>query len=305
VRISLKKSKAFVPGHATCFFSPEFTGDPLTTGSLGAGFCVNLGTVVTLKSRPSEKNTIRVFFSSSRRGIKPELADAQVSHLAAELFLSRAEFSAFVELNMDMDFPVGIGLGASACGALGTVLSLNEIYGTLATREVHQLAHIAEVTHRTGLGDVIAQTCGGFETRIAAGAPGVGEVIRHNNIAGEILLLVHGPMDTSPVLKDPSFQSVAGSLGRNLLQRFLSEPTLRQAAKLGRIFAQKTGLFTKDVQSFLELAAKFGYVDGSMVLIGNTTFLFVKDPEEAAKKLELDKNFYYKTAISDSGALVL
>ncbi|MFX0117125.1 MAG: pantoate kinase [Candidatus Hodarchaeota archaeon] len=301
----MKKAKVFVPGHATCFFSPEFTEDPLTTGSLGAGFCINLGTVVTLKSRPSDKNVVMVYFSSSRRGINPELADAKVSHLAAELFLSRAEISAFVELNMDMDFPVGIGLGASACGALGTVLSLNEIYGTLTTCEVHQLAHIAEVTHRTGLGDVIAQTCGGFETRITAGAPGVGEVVRYNNIATEVLFLVHGAMDTSPVLKDSSFQSVAGSLGKSLLQRFLSEPTLSHAAKLGRIFAQKTGLFTKDVRSFLELAAKFGYFDGSMVLIGNTTFLFVEDSSDAAKKLELDKNFYYKTAISDSGALVL
>lgn len=300
----MKEAKAFVPGHATCFFSPQFTENPLTTGSLGAGFCTKLGTLVKLRSQPAVQNEIRIFFSSSKRRISPELTDAPVSRLAAYLYLERAELTAFVELNMDLDFPVGIGLGASACGALGTVMTLNEIYGALMPPEVYQLAHIAEVTHRTGLGDIIAQICGGFETRIIAGAPGIGKAIRHDNIATDVLFLLHGAMDTNPVLRSQSFQTVAESLGKNLLKQFLVKPKLGQAAKLGRIFARQTGLFTKDVRNFLEQAVKFGYSNGSMVLIGNTSFLLVDDSKEAATKLGLDKNFYYATAISDSGALV-
>lgn len=295
----------FIPGHATCFFSPQLTEDPLTTGSLGAGFCTKLGTLVTLKSHPNSDNDIRVYFASSLRKITPELVDAHVSRTAAELFLERSEIAAFVELHMDLDFPVGIGLGASACGALGAVMSLNEVYGTLGTTELYQLAHIAEVVHRTGLGDVIAQISGGFETRIAAGAPGIGEVIRYDGISTDVIILTHGFMKTSPVLRNQSFQSVAESLGKQLLQQFLLEPSASQAAKLGRVFAEKTGLLTEAVRESLEYAEKSGYPNGSMVLIGNTTFLFVDDSEIAAKKLKLDKRLYYRTAISRSGASIL
>ncbi|MHA2495874.1 MAG: pantoate kinase [Candidatus Hodarchaeales archaeon] len=301
----MKEARVFIPGHATCFFSPQFTDDPLTTGSLGAGFCTKLGTLVTLKSRPNSCNTIRAYFASSLRNLAPELVDAHVSRTAAELYLERSEIVAFVELHMDLDFPVGIGLGASACGALGTVMSLNEVYGTLDTTELYQLAHIAEIVHRTGLGDVIAQISGGFETRVAAGAPGLGEVIRHDDISTDVLIMNHGPMSTSPILKSQSFQSVAESLGKQLLRQFLLEPSASQAAKLGRVFAEKTGLLTEAVRESLECAAKSGYPNGSMVLIGNSTFLFVDDSEIAAKILKLDKRLYYKTAISRSGASIL
>lgn len=301
----MKEARVFIPGHATCFFSPRFTDDPLTTGSLGAGFCTKLGTLVTLKSHPDANNTIRAYFASSLRNLAPELVDAHVSRTAAELYLERSEIAAYVELHMDLDFPVGIGLGASACGALGTAMSLNEIYSTLDAAEIHQLAHVAEIIHRTGLGDVIAQISGGFETRITAGAPGIGEVIRHDGISTDVLIFSHGPMSTSPVLKSQSFQSIAESLGKELLRQFLAEPSASQAAKLGRVFAEKTGLLTETVRESLEYAVKSGYPDGSMVLIGNTTFLFVDDSEIAAKKLRLDKRLYYKTAISDSGASVL
>ena len=302
---AVKEVKVFVPGHATCFFSPQITGDPLTTGSVGAGFCTELGTLIKLRCYPGSGNDIRVSFSSSQRNLSERLTNAPVSRLAAELYLKQAEISAVVDFTMDLDFPVGIGLGTSAGGALGAVLALNEIYGTLSVVETQQIAHIAEVIRKTGLGDVIAQTCGGFETRTIAGAPGIGKVIQYPEISADVLIIVHGTMKTRPVLESQAFRVIAESLGKELLEDFLSKITLSNLTRLGQIFARRSGLLTRDVQVFLDRAASIGLFEGSMVLIGNTSFLFIDDPKKVAKKLGINRQHYYQTTIANSGALVL
>jgi pantoate kinase len=48
-------SKAFCPGHITCFFHPVRTDDVLTTGSRGAGIRLSKGAFVTLEERSDPK----------------------------------------------------------------------------------------------------------------------------------------------------------------------------------------------------------------------------------------------------------
>ena len=72
-------------------------------------------------------------------------------------FLDLIDESYFVDVHHDISVPVGYGLGCSAAVALSLSLALNEALGTnLSRTEIGQIAHNAEISCKTGLGDVLA-----------------------------------------------------------------------------------------------------------------------------------------------------
>ena len=68
--------------------------------------------------------------------------------------------------------PIGAGFGLSAAALLATLTALNRLYCLeMDAEQIAEIAHAAEVAHRTGLGDVAACQGGGRVSAVWSGDP--------------------------------------------------------------------------------------------------------------------------------------
>ncbi|MFX1252685.1 MAG: hypothetical protein ACFFCZ_13850 [Promethearchaeota archaeon] len=293
----MQRSRVFVPGHATCFFSSSYNiENPLKTGSIGVGFCTARGSYITVEYEASENERHVQCYE------KGKLVNFPVSSETALEYLKMSETHGRVIIHHELGYPTKTGLGMSASGALGTAIALNSILEILTPLETHQLAHIIEVKQHTGLGDVIAQLTGGFEARTRAGGPGYGR-IKQFDIETEILLIFFGSLETKTVLTNEKFHKKANEIGKIYLQEFLKEPSPRKASILGRQFCEETNLLTSEISSFIKLFPPD--IARGMILIGNTAYIFTDDSETLLHKFPKIKKYnWQKTKLSSNGALV-
>ncbi|MFX0061461.1 MAG: pantoate kinase [Candidatus Hermodarchaeota archaeon] len=291
------RSRVFVPGHATCFFSSNYhIENPLKTGSIGVGFCTARGSYITVEYEASGNERYVQCYEKGKRVNFP------VSSETALEYLKRSNINGRVTIYHELGYPIKTGLGMSASGSLGTAIALNSILETLTPLETHQLAHIIEVKHHTGLGDVIAQLTGGFEARTRAGGPGYGKIKRFD-IETEILLIFFGSLETKTVLADEKFHKKANEIGKTYLQEFLKEPSPRKASILGRQFCEETNLLTSEISSFIKLFP--ADIARGMILIGNTAYVFTDDIETFLLKFPKIKKYnWQKTKLSSNGAVI-
>ncbi|MGC9071385.1 MAG: hypothetical protein ACP5HK_01610 [Acidilobus sp.] len=149
----------------------------MTTGSVGVGLAVEPRAVVCLGAdlRGSITGTAKKVLSSLR--VDPSLVSASRS------------------------LPWGMGYASSGASAVAAAFLSSAIKGSDLTKAL-QVAHVVEVTERTGLGDVLAISCGvGVVLRRSAGAPGIGEVsCAPAPQSVSIVVLEGGPMATQDLL---------------------------------------------------------------------------------------------------------
>jgi len=283
--------RAFVPAHITAFFVPVFHEDPLKAGSLGAGINLDKGTNVLASI---ETGTLERHVHVAFNGEPVRREEAVISYSVAERLVP-SEFLGEVEVWQYFDFPNGHGFGNSAGGALGTALALSYAFGGTWLK-ASQIAHEAEVIHKGGLGDVVAQLSGGIEVRIKAGGPGIGVV---DNLFFEdyrVLVVPLGRLSTREVLDGDVVKAIEVE-GRKALGRLLREPTPERLMTLARAFAEGTGLLTGEL---LELARELDRVLGlpsSMIMLGKGLFALVREKElENAKALLADLDVPYDVA---------
>ena len=283
--------RAFVPAHITAFFVPEFHDDPLKTGSLGAGINLNKGTNVFASV---ETGTLERHIHIAFNGEPVKRDEAIISYSVAEELVPK-DFIGEVEIWQYFDFPNGYGFGNSAGGALGTALALSYAFGGTWLR-ASQTAHKAEVIHRGGLGDVIAQLAGGIEVRVKAGGPGIGIV---DNLFFEdyrVLVVPLGRLSTKEVLDGEVIEAIKVE-GKLALEKLLAEPTPERMMSLARDFAEGTGLLSGEL---LELAGELDRVlsnPSSMIMLGKGLFALVREKElESVKALLADLDVPYDVA---------
>ncbi len=142
--------------------------------------------------------------------------------------------------------------------------------------EVAQIAHVAEVECKTGLGTVIAETFGGVEIRTKQGAPGVGgitqlPVTRDTMVA----CLTLGPMSTKESLANPITREHVNRFGGDLIQKLVEKPDLAGFLKFSRQFAEAVGLITDRVRRVLNATDAAGFVC-SMPMFGEAAFTLVE-----------------------------
>jgi pantoate kinase len=262
--------EAFSPCHITGFFQIcDEVEDPLYVGSRGAGVSLRRGVKTIVKvdrdSTPSFRISINGSISNS----------AEVSEHLVKMFISRFEemrnFEILVEHHLDV--PIGAGLGTSGAAALSLSLALNRIFELgMSKTEAAQLAHIAEVECRTGLGTVIAECLGGVEIRVKAGAPGIGEV-RHIPTPEDhvVLCLILGPLSTRRLLTDREVRRRINMLGGKLVDEIVENPTISNFMRLSRIFAENVGLMSYEVRRIFEIMDKSGIIV-SMPMFGDGVF---------------------------------
>ena len=271
----LDTAQAFVPGHITGIFRiHDEHEDPLRCGSIGAGFCVGIGTSTTVKLVDNTKLEVSVAYNG-----RP--IDAPVTTTVIQRLLQQHGRVCKVEVDHESMLPIGVGFGASGAGALGTAIALSSLVDSdFDSKDAAKHAHYAEVINRTGLGDVIAQTTGGVEIRTKPGAPGIGEVVKIPvNESFNIVLAGAPGLETKNVLTSKEYRGRIIKAADELMDELVTNPTVESFIHYSKQFAHSIGLMTPRVQSALDELEEAGLNNSSMVMLGDSVFCFCRNDE--------------------------
>ena len=256
-------TKAFCPGHISCFFSPVRTAEAVTTGSVGAGIRLNKGCFVTLEERSDKK--IRVTMDGVR--VNARITEHTIRSLAPDRGF---------DVTVENELPVSQGMGMSAAGAAAAGLCAASVTG-LEEYEAYKAAHTAEVTLGGGLGDVAGILGGRQPIRVKAGIQPYGRVI-DSELDMNITVAVLGPkMDTNTVLSDPAAVSRIAAAGLRCVDEFINTQTEKKLFGLSAEFSESAGLETKEVKDALAVLRKDHAA--SMCMLGNSIFTNASEDE--------------------------
>ena len=256
-----KSTRSFVPSHITGFFAAHRREEPRLAGSVGCGLCLSLGATTTIESASQIHDTEILL-----NGV---LSGAPVSRFVVEKLAKEP-----VRVNTELSMPFGAGFGASGAGALGCAYALNSYFDLgLTANEAAAVAHEAEVTSRTGLGDVIAQNAGGLVVRLQPGAPGIGKIDRIPVPPLPISYVVRGPISTKQVLSDEKVMTAVNMAGEAALKDLLKRPTFTNFMQLSRRFTVQSGLASDWALEAIGAVEAAGGMAG-MIMLGDAVFAF-------------------------------
>lgn len=279
------KAAAFCPGHITGFFEiKDEDPDPQKRGSRGAGFSLAHGAVTYVEIEPADAMEIEIL-------VDKEETHAPVTREAIVGLLREAVRDARIPLNKDapkgtrarirvrawtdLHLPVSQGFGMSAAGALSSALALARCL-RMGRSSALMAAHVADVTQRGGLGDVVGANAGGFEIRTAPGVPPYGSTRNFVGYGDAVLCIVGGPLSTKAVLSDAQRRAAINAAGGRHLNEFLKEPTLDSFMAHSQAFARESGLLTAEIERAIDAARRHG--KASMSMLGHSIFAFGNVP---------------------------
>jgi pantoate kinase len=280
----LKNStRAFAPAHISGFFIIDIKKDPMHSGSMGAGLCLEGGATTTV--RPAKETTIK---------INGNVCEASTTLSTIKLVTKKP-----VLVETKFTIPIGSGFGASAAGALSTALALNKSLSLNMTfNDLAKAAHIAELKNRTGLGDVAGMTCGGIDIRKHAGIPPVGNIDRIPCSDEIISWVCFGEISTKSVLSDDIKRKSINKAGRLRLKQLMKKPTIDNFVMQSCAFAKEINLMSPKVRDAIEAVEAAGGI-ASQAMLGNTVFA-INDNGALSEFGELKKS-----RISHAGAYLL
>ncbi len=291
----MKEVKAFSPGHITGFFQIcDQPNDPLLKGSRGTGVSIARGVTTKVRVEKSAKTSVKIMMNGDVTN------SALVSEHVLNAFLSHIVESYKVLVEHHVKVPIGCGFGSSGAGALSLALALNEVFNLNMSRlKAAQIAHVAEVECKTGLGTVIAETFGGLEIRVKSGAPGIGEIKPvSTNDSYVVAYLNFGPIFTGEILTDEVSRQRINKFSGNLVDELTKHPTPNNFMMLSRKFAEHVGLISKRLRAVLEEADSAG-LTCSMAMLGESGFTLVKRDQ-----IEEVQEIFRKHASSERNVIV-
>ncbi len=213
------------PHHITSVFVPVYTSSPESTGSLGIGIAVEPRLTVCYpgKSTP-EASTIK----------------RSINIIGG--------FQGIPRVNIIMPLPPAKGYAVSAASATSFNLAI-AAEKRLSYLDALRIAHISEVSERTGLGDVLAISCGiGVVVRFEAGRPGLGKVDCFPIPSSVEILALEAPQ-----------QMYTRDL---LMQRYLIEGRELALSAIKRVFSEKSfEVFVEESQRFTLEMRLLDYID--------------------------------------------
>ncbi len=249
-------AQAFAPAHISGIFIIDIKKDPIHSGSMGAGICLEDGAVTAV--RPAKETAVKI------NGYKSEAATT----LSVVKLLTPQP----VLIETTLSIPIGAGFGASAAGALSAALAVNKALSLdLTFNELVSAAHVAEVKNRTGLGDVAGMTCGGIDIRKHAGIPPIGSIDRIPCSDEIISWVCFGEISTKSVLSDDIKKKSINKAGRLRLKELLKKPTIDNFFLQSCAFAKKIDLMSPKVMDAIETVEAAGGI-ASQAMLGNTVF---------------------------------
>jgi len=288
---------AFCPAHITGFFKADLeSASPESKGSLGAGFSIQDGVTTRVQVTKSDKKNFQLTIS----GYKPD--NTLVSEYIVKKFLDLIDENYFVDVHHSISVPVGYGLGCSAAVALSLSLALNEALGTKLSRtEIGQIAHNAEISCKTGLGDVLAAFYGGFEIRTKSGAPGIGTVEKIDTQYNSVIMVCFAPISTPEFLRD-RLSSING-LGGKMVHKLLESKDTNEFQDMSLEFANYIKVVTPKMQKVID-ELKQNDIKCGVALFGETIFV-LSTPKLEDKVLNILQKYdgiIIKSKIDGSGA---
>jgi pantoate kinase len=251
------KVTAFCPGHISGYFRRVEGTSIAATGSVGAGIVISEGVTATVT--PSEERSIRVVC----RDATGDVLSTETESPPLSSVMDRLGITAAVETECRL--PIGAGFGLSAAALLATLTALDRLSALrLTPHDIAALAHEAEVTHRTGLGDVAACQGGG---RVVRHGPGIdARIDRTWDLAGPVCMVSFGPIHTPSVLASrEQMDRVAAAFPAAVP----NDPD--EFFRLSRQFTLDSGLATPEVLEVLALCEQ-ARVPAGMTMLGNGVF---------------------------------
>jgi pantoate kinase len=253
---------ACCPGHVSGYFKRVQGSGYWNTGSIGAGIVIQEG--VTVHARPADTTSIVVKRLYEDGTVREHIGDAPLlSYLAGRMGVC-------VRIETECHLPIGAGFGLSASALMASAAAINTLFCLgLTGAACAELAHEAEIVHRTGLGDVAACQGGGRDFRTG---PGVGARIERFFDLDEPLYAVNfGPLPSPLVLGS------SGALSRISAAYPDDYPGSPEAFfSLSRAFAEKSGLLSPEIHELLRHCTDEG-IPASMTMLGNGVFALGED----------------------------
>jgi len=272
--LPVEQAEAFAPCHITGFFQIfDQSTSALYAGSKGAGVSLDRGVKTIVKIAKTSVDPLQI----SINGLISN--SASVSERVVSDFLLRFDKmrNSKIVIEHQVGVPIGAGFGTSGAAALSSALALNEVFSLgLSKTEAAQVAHVAEVECKTGLGTVIAETVGGLEIRVKPGAPGIGEIRRVPAPEdATVACLVFGPLSTRKVLSDEETRRRVNELGGKLVEKLIEDSGISNFMRLSRQFAEHVGLITDRIRCVLNETDEASFVC-SMPMFGESVFAIVE-----------------------------
>lgn len=291
----MRKASAFVPAHISGFFQVcDESPEPEQKGSRNCGPCIDAGLLTEVRVEPATRASISVYINNERA---PE---AKTTLTAVENLLSLVREPLEVEVAHSCQVPIGAGYGASGAGAFGATLAISEALGLRLPRErIAAIAHVAEVTCRTGLGDVGAQALGGLVIGLEPGAPphGSWKQIRLPKDVRVVCGTFAG-LPTMKLLSEEGFRERSKRFGGLVMKKLLEKPTPQNFMLISREFADALGLLDDELRALFEAISKAGAIGASQVMLGRAAFALVK-----GEKVEQVKRVFME--FLDPGAVIV
>uniref|UniRef100_A0A7J3ZLX4 Pantoate kinase n=1 Tax=Fervidicoccus fontis TaxID=683846 RepID=A0A7J3ZLX4_9CREN len=270
-------SRAYVrvAHHISGFWKPEFTNEPLTTGSLGAGILIDPYLEVYCQS--SRTLNVTITFDSSALEIPPVT-------LALRSHESLRECAVTVRLKLRP----GVGYAVSAAATLGASVCCALVGRNPLLSVALNSSHHAEVVSMTGLGDVAAISLGHhLPIRLKSGSPTharVDSLLLEPDV--RVVTLPLRVYHTREMLSSKKSEFIA--YGEEALRRFLRNPSLERFLEEAREFSIRTGLMKPAEALKLEsLKADYSEILGYFVKKGLlVVFTRKSSAEDIASALE-------------------
>lgn len=266
-------ASAFAPGHITGFFEICDQSEAiLKKGSRGVGVCIAQGIRTRVRLKPAKTNSIETKINGEKTD------SASVSYEVANSFLSKIHKTYNLLVEHETEIPIGCGLGASGAGALSLAIALNKVLITKKTViEAAQIAHIAEIKYKTGLGTVLGQTAGGLEIRMKPGGPGFGVIdslsIKKNY---RVVCIIFDKLSTKKILINQKIREKINQYGNKALKSFLKRPNINEFMKVSRDFTDSVGLLSSRLRKLIDVTDEQGFIC-SQAMFGETLFSIVTE----------------------------
>ena len=249
--------RAFAPANISLIFETYPASPPHGRGSLGVGITLTEGVVARVQ-QASSKHPAGIYVHGEAWEF------TTVRHVCGALT------SEPLHVEITAAFPFGCGFGMSGASALATALAVNELLGLGKTElELGMIAHHAEVSAATGLGDVGGQFNGGIMMKTVKYEPlKVSQLPLH---AKTLHVRIHGPIHTADVIDSAEKLQFINSAGRAALAELTKlgqKLSLAQLMDISQEFAMKSGLLTHQemIRTIQEIQAAGGHA--SMIMLG-------------------------------------
>jgi pantoate kinase len=283
---------AFAPGHISGFFEPVlYNYDISRTGSRGSGLSIALGATSTVHISIGQKQQISTKINNKAMSMP-------VTTLALQKLIGTTPLQ--IQVNTQLDLPTGQGFGMSAAGALSASLALVNLMEHSPAYAL-KAAHFAEVSLKTGLGDVIGSSFGGIEIRKEAGLPPWGLIEHIPGSYQVVLCIIDRQIKTERILTNPVQMKRIQKYGNICTKRILEGPSLENLFSLSQWFAQQTGLLSPKIQTALDAVRDVGHA--SQCMLGNSIFA-IGDTEQLIQRLSGFGRIYV-SSIDTQGARIL